>query len=438
MEPVPVVGWVFSPLDKQLALALGSLTPTQEEHLVRLATGMPFARAGQMLHALTGVQVSEAMVRRHTEQAGHASEAAQRMQSQGLEVEPPSSTAPALAQIVLSADGAFVPLIGGVWAEVRTVAIGEIKPHGEHTHTTNLSYFSRMTDATTFTELAEGEIQRRQVRAAEHVAAVMDGASWLQELVTLARPDAVRILDFPHAAQHLSALLETTHQAGVHLPVEARARCLHLLKHAGPRPVLRWLRSLMRGLLEMDKVREDVAYLHKREAFMQYPRYRAAGWPIGSGMVESANKLVMQARLKGAGMHWAACHVNPMLALRNAVCNDRWSEVWAQAASFSWKQRRHRRASHAQDRQHQATQRFLLAWMRFLLPPPDVQPPPPLPTSPPAPIAKGRPAATHPWRRPWVPRSSTDQFAKSDGHPVIPSALTQSNDGLGLIWPGTW
>ena len=49
----------------------------------------------------------------------------------------------------------------------------------------------------------------------------------------------------------------------------------------------------------------------------------------GSGMVESANKLVVEDRLKGAGMHWADVNINPLLALRNAVCNDRWDECWA-------------------------------------------------------------------------------------------------------------
>jgi hypothetical protein len=58
-----------------------------------------------------------------------------------------------------------------------------------------------------------------------------------------------------------------------------------------------------------------LAYLEKRAGQMQYPRYQAAGWPIGSGMVESANKLVMQARLKGAGMHWLMGNLNPMHAL---------------------------------------------------------------------------------------------------------------------------
>jgi len=63
---------------------------------------------------------------------------------------------------------------------------------------------------------------------------------------------------------------------------------------------------------------------------MQYADFQAQGWPIGSGMVESANKLVVEARLKGTGMHWSRASVNPLLALRNAVCNDRWAEAWQQ------------------------------------------------------------------------------------------------------------
>ncbi|WP_420799352.1 hypothetical protein [Ktedonospora formicarum] len=54
-------------------------------------------------------------------------------------------------------------------------------------------------------------------------------------------------------------------------------------------------------------------------------------------MVESANKLVVQARLKGSGMHWQHDHVNPMLALRNAVCNERWQEMWRKALTQALK-----------------------------------------------------------------------------------------------------
>ena len=359
-----------------------------------------------LLEALTGVQVSEATVRRHSEQAGKIVEAVQNE----LPHQPSAPSSPAApAQVVLSADGAFVPLVGGVWAEVRTMAIGEVTVQGGQTRTTKLSYFSRMTDAATFRELAGGEVQRRQVEEAGQVAAVMDGATWLQEIADLYRPDAVRILDFPHAAQRISAILETVQQSGHRLPADAFSRCLHLLKHHGPAPVLRWVRHLSRGLLEVGTLREDVAYLHKREASLQYPCYREAGWPIGSGMVESANKLVVQARLKGAGMHWAGRHVNPMLALRNAVCNDRWAETWERSSAASLAHRRNARLAQAQERQQQATQRFLLAWMRFLLPrsaprAPQPQPssPPFLPPEPPRRVA-GRPSAHHPWKRAVVP-----------------------------------
>jgi len=44
---------------------------------------------------------------------------------------------------------------------------------------------------------------------------------------------------------------------------------------------------------------------------LQYPHFLQTGWPIGSGIVESANKLVVEARLKGSGMHWHPSHVNP-------------------------------------------------------------------------------------------------------------------------------
>ena len=77
-----------------------------------------------------------------------------------------------------------------------------------------------------------------------------------------------------------------------------------------------------------EALQEHRQYLEKRVALMDYPTYRQQGWPIGSGSVESANKRVMQARLKGAGMRWERAHVNPMLALRTAVCNERWDESW--------------------------------------------------------------------------------------------------------------
>ena len=56
-------------------------------------------------------------------------------------------------------------------------------------------------------------------------------------------------------------------------------------------------------------------YLEARRAQLAYAAFRAAGYPSGSGSVESAHAAVVEARLKGAGMHWAPAHVDPVLVL---------------------------------------------------------------------------------------------------------------------------
>ena len=125
------------------------------------------------------------------------------------------------------------------------------------------------------------------------------------------RPDAVRILDFPHAAEHLSLLLQALVQAGMRLPADFLSRLLHHLKHQGPRALFRLANRLLAHLTEVEEVREHLSYFRKRATQMQYPQFRTQGWPIGSGSVESANKQVVQARLKGAGMRFPTPQCQP-------------------------------------------------------------------------------------------------------------------------------
>jgi hypothetical protein len=153
----------------------------------------------------------------------------------------------------------------------------------------------------------------------------------------------------------------------------------------------------------VEGVREHLSYLQKREGLMDYPQFRKQGWPIGSGSVESANKLVVEARLKGAGMHWQRRNVNPMLALRNAVCNERWLEMWQTGLGHLWQQQQQRRTLRAELRRDRA---LALSDPRLLTSPPlppQPAPPPPTPSSPLTPAAtlpgSCRPSAHHPWKR---------------------------------------
>jgi hypothetical protein len=380
----------ISPLDSALALLPGRLTPLLQDQLAHLGAWMPFAQAASLLASFTHTQVSESTAQRQTEAVGIAYEAVQLAEVERIERDWPAVEAGS-PKLVVSADGAMVPLVGGEWAEVKTVVVSEVSDPVEvdgkalvPTHTP--SYFSRLTDAETFQRLSLGELTRRRLETAEQVAGVNDGAEWIQGFLDYHCPQALRILDFAHAAERVCQIGDIVLGEGTAASASWRAEQLHQLKHNGASNLIATLRSFAVGHLTVSVVEENLAYLEKRVAQMQYGAFQAQGWPIGSGPVESGNKLVVEARLKGAGMHWARASVNPMVTLRNAVCNDRWAEAWQQSSEQIRRVGLVRRVVLPKRRPSSALAEEV----------PAVEPP--LPASPPAPEAP-QAAAQHPWRR---------------------------------------
>lgn len=410
----------FFPLDEELALLPGTLTPSLVEDIVRLGTWMPFAEAAKMVGYFRKVAVSEATARRGTEKSGEAYVEVQTAQVEGLEQAlPQAPEGPALQQ--LSVDGAMVPLLHKEWAEVKTLAVGTVgepilNREGEwEVHTRELSYFSRLADHETFGRLATVEIHRRGVERAGKVCAVVDGAEWEQKFVDLHRPDAVRILDWGHGSGYVAQAGQAVFGAGTAATSEWVGTQLHELKHGEPGKVLGELRRIGEELASggdagrtLEAVKGALQYLEKRQEQIRYAYFQAMGYPIGSGIVESANKLVVEARLKGSGMHWAREHVDPMVALRTVACSDRWEEAWpliSERLRQKTKERAARRRAQRNSAQAITVESAVLEPLDTGLPwePPRVVLPPEgkatLPQVGEKPKSGNRrPSANHPWR----------------------------------------
>jgi len=372
---------------------------------VQLGVWMPFGKAAQQFRRFRQTDVSRPTAERVTEAAGAAYVAWQTAEVAHIERELPAPPA-GPAQLFMSVDGAHIPLVGGDWAEVKTLVLGVVQPpksvKGETViGTTEHSYFSRLTDSDTFQRLALVETQRRGVETAGQVGFVTDGSEWLQKFADHHRADAVRILDFPHAGEHIAAVGQASLGEGSREAQSWLKTQLHELKHTGPGQVVAEVQRLVAAQPASADAATHLAYLEKRAAHMQYPTFLAAGWPIGDGAVESGNKLVVEARLKGSGMHWARPHVDPMLALRNIVCSDRWDEAWPQIVSTLRQQVQQR---HSEQRQQRRTARRS-ATIQPTVPLPSAPPPPPPAPKPSAPPVQAppdqpwRPPANHPWRR---------------------------------------
>jgi len=329
-----------------------------------------------MRTTVTQVPISASTVQRLTETTGLAALAVAEAEAVLIQATwPPVPVGPDTA--VVSVDGAMVPLLGGIWAEVKTVAVGVVEPADtdQPAAITHLSYVSRLVDAQQFQTDTLGELHRRGIERAGPVVAVTDGAAWIQGWLDFHCPAAVRILDFAHAAQRLAVLGQADGPSATAATRDWFAVMQHRLKKEGMAAIEADVTTVASIHPDIELGRDHLAYLVKRVDQMAYPTFQAAGWPIGSGIVESANKRVVEARLKGAGMQWARASVNPMLVLRNAVCNDRWREVWATSTAHI---RQHGRVGRTITPNHPSAP----------APVPELPPPAPPP-----------PAQVHPWRR---------------------------------------
>jgi hypothetical protein len=149
---------------------------------------------------------------------------------------------------------------------------------------------------------------------------IADGARGNWTLAETVCPTAIQVLDVMHA-------LENGARCGRFLLGEDSPWMplwltrLKQLVYAGAVDEL--VRELMDCTLEatdaeLDALNQLVGYYRQNQSRMDYPRYRAMGVPIGSGIVESGHRHVLQCRMKRAGQHWSRHHGRRMAALRSA------------------------------------------------------------------------------------------------------------------------
>lgn len=302
----------------------------------RLGSRMSYGEAQEELEWLWGVRASIGAIREATIEYGRLAEEMVTAEVKRLEEEGEEATEKP-QQLMVCTDGAFVQTTKGEWREVKTVAFGEFESQWNPkekqivTKTSTISYFSRWEEAETFSRRALSEWHQRGGENAERVVAVNDGATWIQSFLDYHCPTAIRVIDFAHAQSYLAKIGKIVYESDEAGFVSWYAAASKQLGTQPPQRTLADLRFLQR---QHDPQEENpdlstaLNYLTLREKMIDYPHFRKIEVPIGSGIGESGHKVVMQRRMKQAGMRWAEENINPMLALRNLLCNKRWQAAW--------------------------------------------------------------------------------------------------------------
>lgn len=190
-----------------------------------------------------------------------------------------------------------------------------------------------------------GVLLRRQagqvgMNRAEQWIGLSDGGNGLENFLTSNFPgplahgtELALILDFWHVADSLLKLAKAIHPSAEEQREELITTWCHTLKHEGGCRLVEDLEALppFDTATARAQYEETLGYVKNNVHRMDYPRYLAHGWCIGSGAIESACKTVVGQRLKLAGMRWSAPGTDEMCHLRALYRSEprQWELFWA-------------------------------------------------------------------------------------------------------------
>ncbi len=320
-----------APLDHQLGLNPGGISAGLAELLALGGIELAFEQGRRWLEKYLLFSVSENTIRHATEARGEQRQAQEQewctqSQTESWLQERLRSPRPVPQRLYGSIDAAktrieprcpeekalraeaFRDLKVGCWYELEAV------PAAQHSHrqrekydreqqvfrAKNLRYYCDLEEAKQFGQLVWAIGCRVLADVAPEVIFVCDGAVWIWNLVKQYYPQAVQIVDWYHATEHLETI------ASIAFPqAEQRKDWLadvkEFLWQGQVQEVIRVCQELVPA---QPKVAPEIAYFVNNEPRMDYARFRAAGYAIGSGTIESACKQIVGQRLRKSGAQW--------------------------------------------------------------------------------------------------------------------------------------
>jgi hypothetical protein len=326
-----------------LGLGAQALTPAASEVTSIAGVQNSFAQSSEVtLQKLCGLRLSESTVERVSEAAGErVAKLLEDKQTFGEKKSWPwqrDARGKTCAYVGLDATGVRQQGQRGARAEGRMAYVGMVyNPDSQHDDRPVKPHSVRYLAG--FYELDELGLELRRQAAqvgwdeAEQQIALSDGGSGLEDFFRKNFPRAECILDFWHAAEHLTELGLALWPDDQVLRQERVARWCHRLKHEGGEAMLATLEELeLSGSPASTRAAhaDCLRYFQNHRHRMDYPRYLANGWQIGSGPVESACKTVVANRLKGSGMRWGEDGSDAICHLRALYLSEpgQWEAFW--------------------------------------------------------------------------------------------------------------
>lgn len=252
----------------------------------------------------------------------------------------------------ISTDGTMILIRDEGWKEVKVSAFSQVEVLPPRSHPKRAdqaegqpsrrdndprvklsqhSYIAGLREADEFAKYQYAEGLRRGLERVEKLSSVNDGALWIERITFTNFPQATQIVDWAHASGRLHTVAKAVLGEGNARATQWVQARLDKLWDGQVEGVVKDLCALD---LDQDKwpdpVRQAPGYFQTNMERMRYNQFRASGYPIGSGTVESGAKNVVQLRMRRPGRGWKREYANAMLALLSEYHSDRFDQTWLQ------------------------------------------------------------------------------------------------------------
>lgn len=335
-----------APADVVLDVAGTGFSPGLRRLMTKAGAEVCFERARELLFELGGIRVTAKEVERVSEAVGSEILAREERKIASALQGEAAGSAEAPAILYLAADGTGVPVLkretegrkgksaDGV-ARTREAKLGAVftssgtdeegKPAREPGST---SYVGKIEPVDQFGERFYAEAARRGLNQARRVVMLGDGAPWVWNLCDLHFPGAIQIVDFYHAAEHLSGIARLLYGENAERRAAWFKRMRQKLKRGKAADIIAELKGRLGRGKKKEEMEKSLAYFEKNQQRMRYDRFRKEGLFIGSGVVEAGCKSVIGKRLKQSGMHWSVRGANAIIALRCCLESGGFEDYW--------------------------------------------------------------------------------------------------------------
>ena len=342
-----------NPADAALGVEHEEFSPGVRRMMAVVGSETAFDTGREQLERLAGLRVSTSSVKRQAEAIGAELVGLEQAEIQrSVQLQLPIPLGPPIPALYVEIDGTGVPVVKqeaagrkgkqpGLPPHTREVKLGcvftssGVDPKGRPI---------RDVDSTTYTGAIENaeEFARRIYREAfqrgwarARIKVILgDGAIWIWNIAADQFPGAILIVDFYHASEHLHTLSRWL------FPTDEKARrcwvrvAMYLLDSGEIESLVTMIRCLFPHHPDLaEKLETEAQYFERNADKMRYPKFRAMGLFVGSGVIEAGCKTVIGSRLKQSGMFWTVEGANRIIALRCCRISGKFEDFWEARAA---------------------------------------------------------------------------------------------------------